>query len=344
VNPYLDLPERAFWRRAVDSKATSEIRSLWAPKFPIDREVSIVTVGSCFAQHIGKALRGAKFRWLDCEPCTFLPEGEREQYGYGLFSFRTGNIYTAALLKQWLSWASGKSPVPDEVWQENGRFLDPFRPTIEPDGFDSAEEVRDLRRQTLAAIRQAMTEADVWVFTLGLTEAWQNTKAGYWYPMCPGTAGGKFDSSAHAFHNFTHAEVTADVQAVIAMIRQAKPTAKFLFTVSPVPLTATASGEHVLVATEYSKSVLRGVAGEVARSGPDLDYFPSYEIITSHPFKGAFFSSNMRTVTPDGVAFVMGHFFEAIGQDGDARGEEAVTYATDPQCEDALLEAFRPLQ
>ncbi|MEO5671494.1 MAG: GSCFA domain-containing protein, partial [Ramlibacter sp.] len=339
-NPYQDLPERAFWKLAVDGKQAAAIAQLWEPRFPIDRQTSIVTVGSCFAQHIGRALRGAEYRWLDAEPCAFLCESEREAFGYGLFSFRTGNIYTAALLKQWLSWALGKSAVPTEIWQSQGRWLDPFRPAIEPDGFESAEELLALRSQTLAAIRHAVHDADVWVFTLGLTEAWRNTQAGYWYPMCPGTVGGEFDPSTHAFHNFSHAEVTQDVRDVIALVRGVKPGARFLFTVSPVPLTATASGDHVLVATEHSKSTLRSVVGELVRMDGGLDYFPSYEIITGHPFRGAFFSDNMRTVKPEGVTFVMRHFFSAI-QAGEAReSQAAVDYADDPQCEDALLEAF----
>jgi len=344
MNPYQEFAERAFWKLAVDGKRAAEIDDLWRPKFHIDEHTSIVTAGSCFAQHISKALRSAKYNWLDLEPCAFLPAGDREAFGYGVFSFRTGNIYTAAMLLQWLKWALEKTEPPDELWQRDGRFIDPFRPAIEPDGFESGHELIELRKQTLAAVRKAVEDAELWVFTLGLTEAWQNIRHGYWYSMCPGTVAGEFDPRQHRFHNFTHAEVTRDLQEIVALIRAIRPGAKFLFTVSPVPLTATASGQHVMVATEYSKSVLRAAAGEVVLSDDGADYFSSYEIITSHPYRGAFFNDNMRTVTPDGVAFVMGNFFSALGPAKPVAADESksLEYADDPQCEDALLAAFRP--
>jgi len=82
-----------------------------------------------------------------------------------------------------------------------------------------------------------------------------------------------------------------------------------LFVDSPVPLTATATDNHVLSAAVYSKSVLRGVAGEMAEDFEDVTYFPSYEIIASHPSGGMFFNPDQRTVNPFGVDYVMTHFF-----------------------------------
>ena len=82
-----------------------------------------------------------------------------------------------------------------------------------------------------------------------------------------------------------------------------------LLTVSPVPLTATAENRHVLVSTIHSKSILRAVAGELASRFDFIDYFPSYEIVISPPFRGMFFQNNMRSVHEQGVDFVMSHFF-----------------------------------
>ena len=96
------------------------------------------------------------------------------------------------------------------------------------------------------------------------------------------------------------------------------PDLRFLVTVSPVPLTATATDEHVLVATTYSKSVLRSVAGALAMEFADIDYVPSYEIIASPWSKGAFYESNLRTVTAEGVSSVMRVFFAEHGMGADA--------------------------
>ena len=73
---------------------------------------------------------------------------------------------------------------------------------------------------------------------------------------------------------------------------------KFIVTVSPVPLTATASGQHVEVATAGSKAILRAACGRLIEKFRDVDYVPSYEIITSQTARGAFYAPNLRSVTP----------------------------------------------
>ena len=87
------------------------------------------------------------------------------------------------------------------------------------------------------------------------------------------------------------------------------PSIRFLLTVSSVPLTATASREHVIPATTYSKSVLRAAAGYLSQTHQDIDYFPSYEIIAAPPSRGAFYEGNLRSIAAGGVDVVMETFF-----------------------------------
>jgi hypothetical protein len=311
-HPYTNLPEQAFWKTAVAEFNSRQIDLAWKPKSLISRETKIITVGSCFAQHISKSLKENRFSWLDSEPApTELSPTEHAKHGYGVFSFRTGNIYTAALLKQWIMWATGKAEQSTESFLSNGRYFDPFRPSLTVYGFSSAEEMLTARRTTLAAMLEAIKQADLFIFTLGLTEAWLN-KDGSVYPMCPGTIQGTFSPVDHVFHNYNEQEVVCDLIETFDDLRRINPNLRFLLTVSPVPLTATASGQHVLTATTYSKSVLRSAAGYLTQTREDIDYFPSYELITAPAFKGQFFEPNMRSVSSDGVAFVMGQFLGSI--------------------------------
>ncbi|MDC0689565.1 hypothetical protein POF53_18360 [Mitsuaria sp. RG] len=41
---------------------------------------------------------------------TAMTGQARKAQQYGVFSFRTGNLYTPAMLRQWLVWALGCSP------------------------------------------------------------------------------------------------------------------------------------------------------------------------------------------------------------------------------------------
>ncbi|CAK15509.1 GSCFA domain-containing protein [Pseudomonas entomophila] len=343
MNPYQYLPPRAFWRTAIAARPTEQIAELWSPAFTIDAKDAIVTAGSCFAQHIGRALVARGMNWLDAEPAPAeMLEDERKARQYGVFSFRAGNLYTAAMLRQWLTWALGTQPQSHETWQHEGRFFDPFRPAVETAGFDSEQALFDSREQTLAAIRLAVHRAKVFVFTLGLTEAWANRESGVVYPVCPGTVRGEFDPRVHEFRNFGFNDTCQAMTEAIALMRTVNPELRLLLTVSPVPLTASATGEHVLSATTYSKSVLRAVAGQLCQDLPQVDYFPSYEIITGTPFKGAFYQPNRREVTPGGVAFVMRQFF--AGLDAEAAPAAPATTPSlaceDLVCEDAILDYY----
>ena len=355
MTPYSDLPATAFWRPSVAEIPPEDVAGLWSPKFAIRPEHRIATAGSCFAQHFSAALVARGYRWLDAEPAPpLMKETARRAFNYGVFSFRTGNIYTLRMLRQWLRWAVADA-MPQEVWQAGGRYFDPFRPAIEPGGFDSLDDLRQSRRAVLAAIRRAVDEADVLVFTLGLTESWRNRRSGIEYPMCPGTAAGTFDAAEHAFHNHRADDIWSDLRGVLALLARRNRTLRLLLTVSPVPLTATASGRHVLTATTYSKSVLRCVAGQAAEDLPQVDYFPSYEIITGTPFRGRFYADNLRSVLPEGVAFVMDSFFRDQARVFGAADDAAVTASpvarkrtrTAPAapagkviCEEAMLDAF----
>ncbi|WP_425044070.1 GSCFA domain-containing protein [Primorskyibacter sp. S87] len=351
THPYKELDQSAFWRTAVAEPGADGLSGLWSPKFQITPEDSIATAGSCFAQHIGKALSAQGYGWTDYEPAPpFLLNANAREFGYGVFSFRTGNIYTPKMLVQWVGQALGKTVLPDEIWEHNGRYFDPLRPAIEPNGFSSEQELLDARNVTLSAIRKAVTEADLFVFTLGLTECWRNRETDLEYALCPGTVAGRFDPDKHAFLNTGYKATYALLRKAIRMMRTANPDLRFLLTVSPVPLTATATGRHVLPATQFSKSILRAVAGQIADDLPFVDYFPSFEIITHPIFQGRFFAENARSVKPEGVATVMRHFFEgqnSLDSVAPARAKlaprtetEIETGENDVLCEEELLDAF----
>jgi hypothetical protein len=317
-HPYQHLPPSGFWRSGVAQRGVPHFEQLWTPRFPMPRGTRFATAGSCFAQHISAWLRRHGHSWLDSEPAPAgLNERERAEGGWGVFSFLTGNIYTAELFLQWVRWAIGVDAPVNEAVEHDGAWHDPFRPLIPTRGLPSAEAVFEARAHTLQRMRQALLQTDVLIFTLGLTEGWVHAD-GHAYPACPGTLRGRFDARVHHFVNRGVEAIVADLDRAFDALRAIRPEMRFLLTVSPVPLTATASGDHVLVATTYSKSVLRAAAGALRERRADTDYFPSYELISSFASRGRFYDDNLRTVTAEGVDFVMGHFGRAIGDDASA--------------------------
>ncbi|MGR3722578.1 GSCFA domain-containing protein [Abyssibius alkaniclasticus] len=312
-NPYTQQPATAFWRSAVAERHILDIENIWQPRFAIDKSTRISTFGSCFAQHFGRELRKRGFDWVNGEIAPHAAsEALRKKFGYDLFSARTGNIYTTSLLRQWLRWALEDAAQPGEAWQANGRVYDPFRPAIEPDGFESVAEMRKSRDVAVAALAHVVRHSDVFTFTLGLTECWRRVGGEVEYPICPGTSAGAFSAAKYEHVQQGFDEVWRNLRRAITLLRRARPGLKILLTVSPVPMTATATGDHVLVASTAAKSILRAVADAATKRFDFVDYFPGYELVSQPPARGMFYSANMRSVNAVGVEFVMQTFLKSI--------------------------------
>lgn len=354
-NPYQDLPEESFWSSGVARSTTLVPKNLYQKKWQILPNDTIATAGSCFAQHIGRHLRASGFHVMDREPAPpLLPADQHGKYGYSIYSARFGNIYTIRQMLQLAKEACGLWQPGETVWiGKNGACFDALRPGVEPDGLGSPEEVTAHRQRHLTHVREMLENLDLLIFTLGLTEAWIHRETGTVFPTAPGTIAGIHDPEKYEFKNFGFDEILSDLNELRVFLRTIRKRAgepKILLTVSPVPLTATASGNHVLPATIYSKSVLRAVAGQLAACASDVDYFPSFEIISNPWSKVSFYEGNQRSVKASGVAEVMRTFFEA--QDcGVPHGipanpapatesGENVGNDEDVVCEEALLDAF----
>lgn len=314
TSPYAGLPGRAFWRPAIADRHFTGFEEIASGPYVRDGD-RIATAGSCFAQHIGKRLRRRGLGYLDLEPA---PEGftasEANRHGFGLFSCRYGNIYTVRQLLQLTYEAFGQWEPVDAIWEKGGRYYDAFRSGIDPVGHGSPEDVKLLRSVHLGKVKRLLTEMTLFVFTLGLTEAWESKRDGAVYPSAAGTIAGRFDEGKYRFRNFRYQQILEDFEEWWAFLQGVNPGVRMILTVSPVPLTATASGEHVLVATTQSKATLRAIAGDLASWEEGISYFPAYELIASHPMRGVFFNPDLRTVSEAGVDFVMSHFFRETSE------------------------------
>ena len=319
-HPYRGLPDRQFWKKDPGVAKPEAFDPVGGTSFSIAPDEAVVTAGSCFAQHVARTLSEKGFDHLVTEQAhPLLTEDVARKHNFGMFSARYGNVYTARQLKQLLLRAYGEYVPLVNVWTASGRgetvgrVVDPFRPQIQPGGFGSSAELEADRRQHFAAVRRAIEQMDVFVFTLGLTECFNDERDGAVYPLAPGVAGGEWDRENVRFRNFDVSETIEDLMYSLHFIRARNPDVKIILTVSPVPLNATYCDRHVMVSTAWSKAVLR-IAAEHAREHMEMcDYFPSYEIITSPQTRGRYFGPDAREVTMEGVDHVMRLFLKHYG-------------------------------
>jgi hypothetical protein len=118
-----------------------------------------------------------------------------------------------------------------------------------------------------------------------------------------------FDESVHGFRVSTTAENYDNLARIRALIRDVKPTAPIIFTLSPVPLMATFRPVSCVTASSVSKAILRVSIDELMRtfSADDrLLYFPSYEIVKDCVVDP--YLDDNRHPKPEVVSFVMETF------------------------------------
>ncbi len=348
-SPYVGLGRRSYWRTGVVDRHALSMGDIYVKKFTILPDENIATAGSCFAQHIAIRLRQNHYNVLDTEQGpSDLPNGILQSYGFRLYSARYGNVYTVRQMLQLTQEAYGQRSPEDVVWEKDKRFYDALRPTVEPQGLSSAELVMRHRYQHLFRVKQLLNCTSLFIFTMGLTETWEHLEDGTVYPTAPGTIAGSYDVDKYRFKNLNYEENLSDFLLLREMLKKINPEIRFLLTVSPVPLTATAGNEHVVAATTYSKSVLRAVAGYLAQTFGDIDYFPSYEIISGIQARSQFYENNLRSVASAGVDLVMRSFLDQhlCNTNGvDAKAKSALLSSEEEErqrvyCEEALLEAF----
>ena len=339
MHPYKYLSPKKFWKTGAFDRKFEALEDLVSPKFALRKNTSIATYGSCFAQNIGKYLVKKNFNWQYTEqhPPGLINDEDILKYGYKIFSSRTGNIYTTSLFQQWVDWCFGENEMPSEYWEDDNGLIDPFRPSIPKGVFFTSNELHNSRLHTLKCFKDSLINSDVLVFTLGLTECWLN-KDGYEYPNCPGTIGGTFDRNKHYFYNHNYQSTYDALESALEKIKKINENLKVLLTVSPVPLTATYSDDHVITATIKSKSILRSVADELSKK-EYVDYFPSFEMFTSHITKGEFFENNLRTPNARGVMTAMEIFGKKYLDLENFESDESINEGI--ICEEELLSSIR---
>ena len=299
-NPYMSLPYTHYWKTAVSDRR-DQLRVSMQKTFCISPHDKIVTAGSCFAQHLSHHLSNS--------PRANLLIAENITASDPFFSARYGNIYTAHQLLGLLD--ECEDGIVDDacaIQRDDGRWVDMHRPFIKKDGHTSEVEVITARKAHITAARNAFYSADVFVFTLGLTEAWRSTDTGRVLPSCPGIYS-EIPEQLYEFVNFGFSATKAALIQFSDRLAALNPNCRLLVTVSPVPLTATYTEDHVRAATRHSKSILRAVCGEFTTDTEHAYYFPSYEMVANSYTQGSAFSpSNLREVDVSAVQSVMDLF------------------------------------
>jgi hypothetical protein len=320
MHPYKRLPDRHFWSRAVSGIAWQDMFKNERAKFTIGREDVVSSAGSCFAQRIAHQFHKLGYNFPNFEPPhPLMSTEEAEDCGYSHASARLGNVYTIKELRQIVEQVFALRDAHFLIRQnKQGNWVDLLRPGVQKVGFLSYEEAFADRLHHLLRLREMFMASDVFVFTLGLTECWNNEDSGTVFGIHPEVALGVETDVRVTQLNLDYEACYQDLSFVIQHLKSVNPRLKFVFTVSPVALAATHQDKHVLISTSYSKSVLRAVAGKVCDEHDFADYFMSYEIFNAAQSFGQYLSEDLRDISPRGLGTVMDTFASMfLGRQGE---------------------------
>ncbi|MGH7489645.1 MAG: GSCFA domain-containing protein, partial [bacterium] len=218
----------------------------------IGPETQITAFGSCFARNISAWLAKSKYAVLN----------KQAEYSKSYIVRMGEGLVTSHSILQQMEWAFLNKQPEVELW--HGYDASTF-------GYDPA-----VREETL----RIFSQTDLFVLTFGLSEVWYDkiTNEVFWRAVPKD----KFDPARHGFRVVGPEENQRNISRIVDLIRQFRPNAKIVVTLSPIPLVATFRPIACTSANWVSKASLRIALDRVVseeRHRGTLFYWPSYEIV-----------------------------------------------------------------
>ncbi len=248
----------------------------------LGKEAKFFCVGSCFAREIEDAIENIGFDALTKSRFITLMEDNpdlfRRKEGAAGRPYAFLNRYNTGSMADLMA----------VVAEQQAEGTELLYPASDPELFHDYHYTRLLAEQSLEdcqtrralitdTYRTAAREADVFVFTLGLCESFQDRLNKRYLNVTPDprtAAKLELDFRFQSFEdNLKHG------QTVIDAVRQLNPNAHIIFTVSPVPLDVTFLDQDIVVANSLAKSTLVLTAQTLVQQHEGCLYFPSYEMV-----------------------------------------------------------------
>jgi hypothetical protein len=242
------------------------------PKFKLAAEDRFFCIGSCFARNVEEHLLYRRIEVLSKRIVS--PRSEWNARPNGIV-----NKFTTQSMLQEIEWLFDSKLTYKEALVETPQGWRDMQlcPGLGPAPLERAVE---RRRYLLEDYFPRLRSADVVIITLGLNEVWLDRKSGIYLNATPSVFSTRKDPERYVLEVTDAAQNTACLERIFQRLKLLNPNVRVVISVSPVPMSVTFSGEDIAVANMGSKSTLRAAAGAFAARHDDVDYFPSYEMVS----------------------------------------------------------------
>ena len=245
------------------------------PSFSIGTQDLIFTIGSCFARNIEQHLIAAGFKVAVSRFEEMCQDEGVEVKSNTLNKFVAQSIVNEL---RWVLEPGAEYPEDSIVEVRDGRYLDmQLAPGLLPTNWDTARGTR----RAVSSYMRLVKDAKVVIVTLGLAEAWYDTKLGLYTNTMPLRATANRFPGRFEHHVLEYNQLLASLREMLRLLEHyGHPEFRMLLTVSPVAMGATFTEHDAFVANTYSKAVQRAAAEAICRENPRVDYLPTYESVT----------------------------------------------------------------
>lgn len=275
----------------------------------IDKTTTLTSMGSCFATNIGRYFIENGFNYLIKEKLT-KNVSKQGLNPYIAASAKWDFVYNTSVMRQIFEYSFLNNWMPKERWwkKDDLEVIDPYR----RGAFYKTAHADDEFIKHKNASKEALSEADVIILTLGLTELWRNKiDKKVFYQVPPKSV---LDFNKHEFYQQTVSDIMFDLETIYSILKYNNSKVKIIITVSPVPFNASfRKNVDVVSANMTSKAKLKVAADTFVSDYPDVFYFPSYEFVMMnqrYPFV-----EDGRHIHPSVVSEVMELFLAMFVKD-----------------------------
>lgn len=245
------------------------------PGFDIQYQDGIFCLGSCFVAEIGDRLKQAKFQTLI------------NPFGTQFHPLAMENVLSRVYTRSYYT--------EKEIYNYQGLFFswDHSHLFSRP----KLKQVLDLVNESIEDANDFLTRTSVFVFTLGTAWAYF-LNGGFSVSNCHKVPQKNFNKLL-----LSEKEVFDALRNMVLMVKDVKPNAKIIFTVSPVRHVRDGYREN-----HVSKGVLHRALHVLLREYQDVKYFPSYEIVLDELRDYRFYDKDLVHLNELGVDYIWDKF------------------------------------
>lgn len=243
------------------------------PDFKIAPDDKIVMLGSCFTDNVGARLSDAGF------DVVHNPMGPL---------FNPASIASVVSRREMFA-------IDDLRREADGWHCLAFASRYMS---DDADVLLARVNDEFSALRRAIDEADVLVFTFGTAFVFEEVATGRIVGNCHRIA-------AREFHRrrMSVAEIVRLWQPVLETLTSLSPASRIIFTVSPIRHTA-----DTLHGNTLSKSILHLAIDELAGHNACASYFPAFEALVDDLRDYAFYAADAKHPSPEAIDYIFSIF------------------------------------